>query len=267
MKAFFILTRKPSENHLDFVREFLKKDTEILPIIIVDDNSYIPPKDLENHILQVDDQTCKKSGFHNINFLIKKDVTSWDKVMYLLCTKMKQIKFCWIVEDDVFVPSVESVFRMTQKYDKYDIVTCSNYINYEENVNDLKYENLKNLDPWIHWKRVPKNMYSKTSFSNDKINQDKAPIKGWARSMVCAIGMSNRLIEEVRKYVNKFHRLEFLEIFFNTLAYRAKLKYITPRELFTITWRYMFTNEEILKMEQNWFHPMKDQNRQIALRV
>lgn len=259
MKAFFILTLRPSENNLNFVREFLKKDTDILPIIIVDDNDYIPPKDLENYILQVDDKTCKQSGFYNINFVIKKEVTSWDKVMYLLCTKMKQIKFCWIVEDDVFVPSVDSVIRMTQKYSKYDIVTASNYINYNENINDLEYENVKSMHLWRHWKKVPKNMYSKASGT-------KVSVKGWARSMVCAIGMSHRLIKEVIKYVNKFHRLEFLEFFFNTLAYRARLKYITPRELYTITWRYKFTDEEIIKMKYNWFHPIKDQNRQVSLR-
>ena len=196
-----------------------------------------------------------KSGFKNCNYVIKKKVTSWDKAMYILCHHFKNCKFCWIVEDDVFIPSVKSVLDMTHKYSKYDLVTSSNYINYWENKKEQEYEILWEKRPWIHWSKVPKSF-----------NTLKGP-KGWARSMVCAMGISGKMIDQVCTYVKKFGTLEFLEFFFNTLAYKNHLKIYNPIELSKIFYRKNFHDEDILdKFPKYWIHPIKDQERQSLLR-
>ena len=52
--------------------------------------------------------------------------------------------------------------------------------------------------------------------------------------MVCAAGMSSRLLSEINSYARAYGHLEFLEVFFNTLAMHRGLSIWNPEQLSTI---------------------------------
>ena len=256
--GFFILTYIPSGDVLDFCYKISKATKDIHPYVVVDNNEYTneDPK-YKKFILQMDDELCFKSGFHNTNFVIteplKKKVTSWDKVLYLLCRKLKDLDFVWVVEDDVFVPSVKSVITMTEKYNGFDLVTATDEPNIEEKRN------------FWHWRRMPNymNRQNKTISVNSKENPDK----GWHKSMVCAVGISRNLLYILNLHALSYKQLMFIEFMFNTIAHEAGLLYTTAEELSTIKYRRNWKTEDFLEKPENWFHPVKDRSLYAKIRT
>jgi hypothetical protein len=251
--GFFLLTYEPKYDVLDFCEAVSK--TGIHAYVVVDNNNYKPEEQYKKFVLQMDDEVCYNAGFKNTNYVItesiKKKITSWDKVLYFLCRKLKDIDFSWIVEDDVFIPSVKSVIEMTEKYSSFDLVTRSDEPNLEEK-----------SDFW-HWNKIPKymNHQSKTISISSKENPDR----GWHKSMVCAMGISRNLLYIINLHALAYKELMFIEFMFNTLAHEAGLNYTTAEELSTIKYRTVkylhFWKEENFKgLPNNWFHPVKDRS-------
>jgi hypothetical protein len=241
--AIFFLTFEPNQPLLEFANEIVIK-TDLEVFIIVDNNKYIPEKKYEKLIVKIDDDICYKNNFKNANFIIKKKVTSWDKVLFYLCRKKKDIDFCWIVEDDVFIPSVESVKELTIKYDSYDLVVAGD----ESNIS-------QNRSFW-HWKMMPKYMESKFPTSSLEIkNHDD---KSWFKSMVCAIGVSRRLLYLINLHVLAYKELMFIEFMFNTISHQVGLNIKVLKNFDTIVWRHNWTESDILSKPNNWYHPIKD---------
>jgi len=241
--GFICLTKTPHLSVLEFIHE-LNETTNILSYVVVDDNTYIAPQKYKYFILQLDDDICYNSGFKNVNFVIKKKITSWDKVLYLLCRTLKNIDFCWIVEDDVFIPSIESVVNMTNKYLDYDLVTSSDEPNTSEN-----------RKIW-HWKHMPTymNRNSKTISVDSSIDESYS----WHKSMSCAIGISRRLLYIINLHCLAYKQLMFLEFLFNTLCHQANLFIKIAPELSTIIWRGKWKIEDFINNKNNWFHPVKN---------
>lgn len=242
--AFIILTYEPTNEMIDFIID-VNKRTSCEGFIIVDNNEYVPPTRAKKYIFQMDDNLCYNSGFRNVNFVIKKKVTSWDKVLYFLCRVLRDIDFSWIVEDDVFVPSIDSIVNMTLKYSDYDLVTPSNDHNKTEARN------------YWHWRHMPKYMNSESdSLSVESI--------GWYSSMVCALGISRRLLYAINMHSLAYKQLMFIEFMFNTICHQAGLNNIVAPEFKYIIWRKSrtednWTYEDVLSERPiYWFHPIKD---------
>jgi hypothetical protein len=230
MNAFLTLTVRPTDDLLEFIRLLNKY---IKAYIVVDDNTYIPEPQDEYFILQVPDEVCEIHHYTNINHVISKPITSWNKVIFFLNQILKEIKFCWIVEDDVFIPTLSSIIEMTKKYSKYDLVSVGN-------------DSINNSQKWFHWKHE----------KNLKLFQRKYLHK----SMLAAVGMSRKLLNKIEKFAQKHHTLAFLEIIFNTLAYEYKLKQINAPELSTIVWRKKWSIKDFESKLENWFHPIKEES-------
>lgn len=251
--GFFILTKTPNKSHSKFVQNLRIFYPEIESYLVVDDNS-VKSKD---YILQVDDDLCYNSNYKNANFVIKKKVTSWDKVLYLLNHQLSYIDFTFIVEDDVFIPNVKSVNAMVQKYKNYDLVTPSHH---------SKFDDKKRYGKdyvWTNWKKAPR-YYSK---------------KILRHSMVCALGLSRAMLNLVEAQVEIYKELFFIEILFNSLYEKnkgksseglkekdASLIQIDAPEFSTILWRKKWSDEDFLENPENWFHPVKDIEEQVRLR-
>ena len=242
--AFIILTYEPTNEMIDFIQDVNNK-TSCEGFIVVDNNNYTPPTNVKKYILQINDNLCYNSGFRNVNFVIKKKVTAWDKVLYFLCRILRDIDFSWIVEDDVFVPSIKSIENMTEKYKGYDLVTVDDISNKTEDRN------------YWHWKYMPKYMNSKSPI------QSVEGI-GWYRSMACAIGLSRRLLYIINLHTLAHKQLMFLEFLFNTLCHQAGLNNTTAPEFKYIVWRKNrkednWAVEDVLsESEEYWFHPIKN---------
>jgi len=230
--SIYFLCKTPNQVLIDFAKEILNAQFCNV-FIVVDDNSFIAN---DKMFIQVSDEVCISTGYYNINESIAKNPSAWDKVVYHLCKKSNE-NFCFIIEDDVFIPSVNSIKNLF-KYEKYDLVSP---------FNKMKKEHISN-DSWV-WSNVV-----------NKINEP------YFYSMVCALGVSRRLINVIKEYVSKSNTLFYLEVIFNTLANHKSLNIIVPNELSTIIYDMDWTNEEISSLPNNLFHPIKDKNQHYHLR-
>jgi hypothetical protein len=81
----------------------------------------------------------------------------------------------------------------------------------------------------------------------------------WYRSMVCAMGLSRRLLIEVNQFAKNYDRLGFIEYMFNTLAMHAQLKFYHPLAWSkTITWQHQWTLDDVKQQLSAWYHPVKN---------
>lgn len=184
-------------------------------------------------VIRVNDAFCAKQGYAGTNksdsgVVLNKDVIAMDKFLYAFCEIKTEFDFIWVFEDDVFIPNEKVLLDLTENAVEYDLI-CAN--------NTLRGNN--QMD-W-HWRSIP-DYVSKPHYC----------------SMVCAMGISRRLLNEVRLFSQKHKHLIFSEILFSTLANASKFKIVCPFEFKTIVWLADWHLEIIYQLENNLFHPMKD---------
>ena len=235
MYAIVLLTVKPTQKTIDFFQKLKKKNYDLY--ICVDDNDYILPnydKSLVN-IIKFDDEIPKKYGYYGSVSYCENRACSRDKALYYFCEINKTYDYVWHIEDDVFIPSIDTIKNIDLKYPTGDLLSASN-----QNYND-------SID-WYHWYKI-----------ENKIE------KPWYRSMICAIRTSRELLKSISQFVSKNKYLLFCEVLFNTIAMHNNLKVINPPELKYITWKDTFKLEEmnISKL----YHPVKDIDLQYKYRT
>lgn len=218
---------KPTKEWLHFLSRFRAYDI----YIVIDDNS-IDYKSQESnytnlHFIQVYEQDCRRAGFIDMNFVIHKEVSGWEKAVYYFSTINTQYESVWFMEDDVFFYDEQTLRNIDAKFLKSDLLTNS----YTENLTGM-------TDTW-HWSKI-------------KI---KVP-PPYYYAMVCAARMSRRLLSKIREYALQHRTLFFLEALFPTLCKTYRLRYDTPDELRTIRYRYDYTIRDI--DTKSLYHPVKD---------
>ena len=114
------------------------------------------------------------SGFFKSNQLkSKQGCLAWDKALYFFTNVARDYSFVWFVESDVFIPSVQAFISLHELYSpSNDLVTADNVHNFDGRLKD-----------WPHW----------------YLALDTLPLP-WAKSMVCAMGCSRRLLSAVDEY-------------------------------------------------------------------
>jgi hypothetical protein len=212
--------------------EFLSKFTKYDIYMIIDDNSKDYKEEYSKfnniNIIQIDDEECKKYGFSNMNFTIKKDVTGWDKSVYYFSTINTKYDNIWMLEEDVFFYDETTLLQIDSKYDKSDLLSreFNNTYNGEE----------KNF--W-HWNNININL--------------QPP---YYRCMVCGIRVSQNLLYKIRNYANNNKKLFSLEALFPTLCKKYNMTHNAPSELKNIIFRNDYEDSDI--NENDLFHPVKD---------
>jgi hypothetical protein len=167
--------------------------------------------------------------------------SSRDKSLYYFC-KLSKIEYenIWFLEEDVFIPTINTISDIDEKYKEYiDLLSPSNLV-FNENLKDLK--------KW-HWELVKK-----------QITLDPP----YATSMSCAIRVSKKLLECINEYAEKYKNLFFCEVLFNTISLQNNLKVITPIELSTIVYRKVWKDNEFNK--NYLYHPIKNIKEQYRIR-
>jgi hypothetical protein len=204
-------------------------------------------------VLYINPCDSRLSGYHEASFWNKKGVHSWDKALFFfarLCPK--SYGFMWLLENDVFVPSLDSFYSVhaAAVSDNHDLV-----IPRHDREEMLLSRSVKGKPKtWAHWSKVSMTF--------------KAP-HPWFHSLACVTGLSSRLLREIDSYVRDNNRLEFIEVIFNTLAAHRNYSIWTPSALKTIIFRAHGIPEAefcdiVLAAPTNWFHPAKDQKRLIG---
>ena len=228
-KAIVFLCKELKSGTKDFANK-VYKETDFDVFIVVDSQKEIRTS-CNAYVVQIQEETCEQHGYKGCNINkythIEKEIISWDKMLYYFCEVENKYDFLWVFEDDVFIPSIESLINL-DKYSNYDLVVPNNHR-----------KNDDYLD-W-HWRHI--------------LDKTRKP---FYYSMVCAIGISKRLIEVIKEYVKENKRLFYIESMFNTLAMQKGLFVKTPLELSSIVWMGDWTENEYLLLPNNMFHPVKD---------
>ena len=82
--------------------------------------------------------------------------------------------------------------------------------------------------------------------------------------MVCAIRVSNKLLECIRIFVEGKRTLVFIEIMFNTIAMQNGLSVAVIEELSNVVFRKEYMLSDFNKI--NLYHPVKDISQQEMIR-
>lgn len=253
MDAIAVLTHTPHSELLEFYARFVCQGYDIF--VVVDDNNF-KAEHTEICFIQIDEAECRGKGFFNFNPMIKKKsgCSAWDKALYYFCRINTSHDNVWFIEDDVFVPFPETLSKIDQKYGTLDIISSQNVVN-----------ELGVLNDWPWWKYVP----------------EKLLPPPWAKSLVCAVRLSRRLLkvldlfihannDKLRwatigiKFANFLRRrkeqfpgkLFFIEYIFHTLALHNQFSVVTAQELRGIKFRQQW---DVSEMDvETLYHPVKD---------
>lgn len=238
--AIVFLTVCPKQNTISFALE-VKESLGYDVFLVVDDNSCL--LDIEDlHIIQMNDDKTKpyiNSNISNDSTHIKKNPIAMDKFLFAFCENYIDYDFVWVFEDDVFIPSVDTIQNLHNNYGNFDLVTPNHFI-----------KNDKTPD-W-HWRSIFALFPNRT--------------EPFHYSMVCAMGLSRRMLNEIYDYAFSYNTLFYCEVMFNTLAHDHKLKVSNPLELKSIVWMGDWGVDEFLLLPNNVFHPRKDIDNHFRLR-
>ena len=223
-----LLCYKPNDIWLNFLTKFTKYHI----YIVIDDNSKDYKKDYSNfsniHIIQIDNNVCRAHGFINMNYIIKKDITAWEKAMYYFSSVNTCYNKMWFFEDDVFFYDEESLLQIDSKYKNSDLLS--------REFNNTYIGGLRNFWLW------------------DKINISFEP--PYYRSMTCCIRISPELLSKLKNYAQKYKTLFFLEALFPTICMKYNLQHNTPDEFKNILYRKVYNDDNINKIDL--YHPVKE---------
>lgn len=247
--AICLLCVKPNKIHIDFFNSI----SNYKLFMLCDDNNCNTDFNTNIEFIKIDDNECFNSGFKNSNCCVEKNPSAWDKVFYYF-TKINPNEYdnIWILEDDVFVPNNDTFSYLDNKYGNADLLCRSNICNTSKN-------------DWELW--------------NTAANKYDLP---WYSSMVCCCRISNKLFEEIGKYVEEKGELFFIETMINTIANHKKLIIKEVEEFENIIAkaplgnRYRhFSNGKIIWMtksipnlkENYLYHPIKNIELQEKCRI
>ena len=208
------------------------KETDFEVFVVVDNEQQIEQQ-YEFAVIQINDKVCIDNGYVGCNIPksthINKEVIAWDKFLYTFCELMDSFDFVWVFEDDVFIPSVATINNLHNKYCTASLVTPNNFRKSDK------------IMDW-HWRHI-----------FDKIEEP------YFYSMICAIGISRKVLNKIKEYVHKNNKLFYQEAMFNTIAMQDRdMLVLDPVELKSIVWMGNWGIDEFLLLPNNVFHPMKD---------
>jgi hypothetical protein len=188
-------------------------------------------------IISVDNEESKSNGFFGSVCYCLDRACSRDKALYYFAKINNRIyDYIWFIEEDVFIPDKNTIRNIDLKYsdNNYDLLCEMNEIKESKNDNSIY---------WQHWYRLE----NKIDFP-------------WAHSMICAVRISNILLDVISDFACKNKFLLFDETLFNTLALHNNLKIYNPIELSNV----VFSFDDIDTTDENninrcyLYHPLKN---------
>jgi hypothetical protein len=245
--AICFLTVSPSRLFFDFCKQLAAANPKYSIYICIDNNSHkITEADANNEsyqIIKLNKRVCEAAGFKGtVTYFSDNVACSRDKALFYFCrVKRNQHARVWFIEEDVLIPSMQTIQNIDNKYPLADLLSSNHNI---KNDKKIKWNN-----PW-HWKRI--------------FRQTPLP-PPYATSMICAIRVSNALLNHINRYAALYKKLFVDEAFFNTIALKANMLVKTPLELNTIVFRKDWNPHEIFT--SNLYHPIKSIEMQHAIRA
>jgi hypothetical protein len=226
MNIVCLLSVRPCMKTYNFFKDLqLRSDYEVY--IVVDDNThFLPPTPVK--IIQLDNGICEKEGYKSSVLTLDNCACSRDKALYYFNKNQIKYDFIWFVEEDVFIPSIQTLVDIDIKYPTQDLLVPSNTVIHEKET------------IW-HWEHVYKQI------------QIDLP---YAHAMISAIRCSKQLVDSIGAYAEKYKNLFLDEALFNTIAIHSNLTIESIDELSTVVYRREW---QISEMDmKHLYHPIKD---------
>ena len=227
------MTVKPTNIFYNFCKK-LKSDDYKIFVFVDDDNHNIHDPDLE--IIKINRNIPEREGFKSSVLYFDEKAVARDKALYYFSEIYKDYDYLWMIEEDVFIPTQETIKNIDLKYPNIDLLCQSDYV-----TKVVEYDWL-----WLH------------------LNKQIKISPPYGRSMICAIRCSKELIFKIGEYAKKYKNLFLDEVLFNTICIQNDLKLQAIEELSTIVYRKFWMPNRIKK--ENLYHPIKDINRQEKFR-
>jgi hypothetical protein len=237
MIAYAFLTKTPNNDLIAFAQKLYDKYHYHI-YIFVDDNSYEINDISGINFVKINKEDCIK---HKICYCNEKfpgaihhnqsscKVLALDKAVYYFVYVNKTYDHIWLIEDDVFIPSVDAFYNLDNKYHNSDLLSAKNNkcLPHEEDV-------------WF-WP------YALKCF--------KHPVYC---SMMCCCRLSSRLLDKIKDYAILNGFIPFFEFSFNTIAMQNDLHVDCPKELSSIVWQEQWKIDDFKKNPNHFFHPLKE---------
>jgi hypothetical protein len=246
--AICFLAVKPTIELYNFITNLQEQDIEKSYDFYLCIDQSISNEELEKfnkiNIIYIPNGIAEEKGFKGSVLYFPERACSRDKALYYFSIKNKKHEQIWFIEEDVFFYNLQTIKYMDNEYDNsVDLISKGNVIKNKKNP----------LDWW--WPKI--------------INKVSLP---WARSMICIIRISKKLLNEIEKYASLNKSLFLDEALFNTIALQNNLVVKCPIELSTIyenewakrvyyNWDEKWMNEQTLN-PYYFLHPVKDFNQQ-----
>lgn len=236
MNIICFLTVRPCIETYNFYK-YIQLCSDYKVYIVIDDNNYeIPGYDGIVDIVKIDNAECESAGYKNCVLSFHNKACSRDKALYFFNNNGIEFDNIWFIEEDVFIPSIDTIKDIDQKYTSADLLVKSHETYVMKQYN------------WL-WGFV---------YNNIRIGPP------YGKSMICAIRCSKPMMNSIKKYALSYKNLFLDEALFNTLALHDDLNVVCPEELKHIHWKHEWTLSDI---EPNYlYHPVKDIQQQIELR-
>ena len=240
--ALCILCRTPSGVWCDFLQYF----TRYKIYVMLDDESFnLTPFRIKYPritFVSIPSVTCRRFHFLDMNFTVSKKITSWEKAMYYFSIEIAgRHPHTWFLEDDVFFHSESALVALDENYPNADLLSPP----IEENTQGRK-------DYW-HWCRIHVQLPPPYYFG-----------------MMCAVRLSNALLQRIQEYAARCKTLFFLEALFPTVAKHHQLSTAHPPELNKIYYRYGFTKDHVTSGSVSLlslYHPVKNIEEHVVFRT
>jgi hypothetical protein len=271
-RAIALLCARPHPDLLEFFGTFRAHGFDVF--CFIDDNR-VRVTETNVRCIQIEDAECARRGFFSFCPDIKKvsKCAAWDKALYYFCRMNTEYSFVWFLEEDVFIPSCDTLLAIDEKYGRADIISAPCVIN-----------NTGSTSGWYWWKHVPGRILPPP----------------WGKAMVCALRLGAPILRAVDCFVQQYAlsmhltnivimlvnamnsrvsdgmiiarlpsrrlgyylknqtrplKYPFIEFIFHTIALRDRKTIASARELETIVWKKEWDACE-MDVDQ-LYHPVK----------
>lgn len=205
--------------------------------IVMDDNTKpLPAHDSSKvTLVRYNQGVAEAEGYTNSVLWVKDRASSRCKALYHFAHLPHTYDYVWMIEDDVFVPSKNTIRHLDELYPTGDLLCTGN----EKNTTG-------ELTSWPWWEKI-----------NGKIDLP------WSKSMISAIRVSPALLRAIDTYATKHKTLLFDEAMFTTLALHHQLSIVNPPELGNIVyWHKQWDVNEFKPFHM--YHPVKNWDQHVS---
>ncbi len=284
--AIFLLCREPNQIWIDFLN-CIPDSYQCYVVADVEQKN----SNLKN-LIYIGDKACYQSKFvRNVEVGIFKPndsrgeytPTAWDRALYYI-SRNNTFDNYWLIEDDVFIPSANTLRIIDNKYPVADLL-CSDEVerrNPNEPLDDIwrlmvrdssirsyvpfdnPYQKKQHIQNMIFRLNEDAKQYKKLTSPSAFLESDFLFPYPWLKAMMCACRISKKFVNTYSTWLSKNEHVTHHEMFFPTLARHENLNIKWCNNLNSIKYRQ---EVDLLNVSiDRLYHPVKKINLHKELR-